>query len=81
MVKGFTLPRSPLGLAAIDPPPPWHYSGDAVGVEYWADPNATAAFLPEGLSPDADEPLAVLPCSTSSRGATISTVAASPPLP
>ena len=54
MVKGFTLPRSPLGLAAIDPPPPWHYSGDAVGVEYWADPKATAAFLPEGLSPDAE---------------------------
>lgn len=54
MVKGFTLPRSPLGLAAIDPPPPWHYSGDAVGVEYWADPKATAAFLPQGLSPDAE---------------------------
>ena len=43
MVRGFTVPRSPLGLAAIDPPPPWHYSGDVIGVEYWADPRATAA--------------------------------------
>ena len=54
MVKGFTVPRSPLGLAAIDPPPPWHYSSDVVGVEYWADPEATAAFLPDGLTPDPD---------------------------
>ena len=52
MVRGFTVPRSPLGLTAITPPPPWHYSGDVIGVEYWFDPAATAAFLPEGLSPD-----------------------------
>ena len=52
MVRGFTVPRSPLGLAAIDPPPPWHYSGDVIGVEYWADPRSTAAFLPEGLVAD-----------------------------
>lgn len=52
MVKGFTVPRSPLGLAAIDPPPPWYYSGDVLGAEFWADPAATAALLPEGLTPD-----------------------------
>ena len=52
MVKGFTVPRSPLGLAAIDPPPPWHYSGDVLGAEFWADSAATAALLPEGLTPD-----------------------------
>jgi hypothetical protein len=52
MTKGFTVPRSPLGLAAIAPRPPWHVSADVVGVEYWADPGATAAFLPEGLTPD-----------------------------
>jgi hypothetical protein len=54
MVIGYTVPRSPLGLASIDPPPPWHYSSDVVGVEYWADPKAVAAVLPEGLSPDPD---------------------------
>jgi hypothetical protein len=52
MPRGFTVPRSPLGLAAIDPSPPWHYSGDVIGVEYWADPRATANFLPEGLVAD-----------------------------
>ena len=52
MVQGYAVPRSPLGLAAIDPPPPWHYSGDVVGAEFWADPSATTALLPEGLTPD-----------------------------
>jgi acetoacetate decarboxylase len=52
MLKGFTVPRSPLGHAAIDPPPPWHYSSDVVAVEFWTDPKATAALLPQGLVPD-----------------------------
>ncbi|MDM0022800.1 acetoacetate decarboxylase family protein [Variovorax saccharolyticus] len=52
MLLGYTLPRTPLGLAAITPPPPWHYSSDIVGIEYWADPSLTAALLPPGLSVD-----------------------------
>jgi acetoacetate decarboxylase len=52
MLKGYSVPRTPLGLAAATPPPPWHYSSDIVGVEYWADPKATAALLPSGLTPD-----------------------------
>jgi hypothetical protein len=52
MLKGFTVPKSPFGQAALTPPPPWHYAGDAVGVEFWTDPEATAATLPNGLSPD-----------------------------
>src|SRR5450631_1761401 len=52
MLKGFTIPKSPFGQAALTPPPPWHYAGDAVGVEFWTDPDATAATLPKGLSPD-----------------------------
>ena len=52
MLKGYFTPRTPLGLAAVAPPPPWHYSGDVVGVEYWADPKATEALLPPGLAPD-----------------------------
>jgi Acetoacetate decarboxylase (ADC) len=52
MLKGFTVPKSPFGQAALTPPPPWHYSGDVVGVEFWTDPEATAATLPAGLRPD-----------------------------
>ncbi len=44
MLKGFMVPRSPLGQAPIDPPPPWHYSGDVVAVEFWADPVVTASI-------------------------------------
>jgi hypothetical protein len=33
MLKGYMVPRSPLGQASIDPPPPWHYSGDVLAVE------------------------------------------------
>jgi len=52
MLKGFTVPKSPFGQAALTPPPPWHYAGDAVGVEFWTDPDATAATLPNGISRD-----------------------------
>jgi hypothetical protein len=52
MLKGFTVPKSPFGQAALTPPPPWHYAGDVVGVEFWTDPDAAAATLPNGLSPD-----------------------------
>jgi acetoacetate decarboxylase len=52
MLKGFTVPKSQFGQAALTPPPPWHYSSDVVGVTFWTDPDATAATLPSGLSPD-----------------------------
>jgi acetoacetate decarboxylase len=52
MLKGFTVPRSPFGQAALAAHPPWHYSGDVVGVEFWTDPEAASATLPRGLSPD-----------------------------
>jgi len=52
MLKGFTVPKSHSVRPAITPPPPWHYAGDVVGVEFWTDPDATAATLPNGLSPD-----------------------------
>src|SRR3954454_21285445 len=52
MLKGFTVPKSPCGQAALTPPPPWHYAGDVVGVEFWTDPDATAATLPSVLSTD-----------------------------
>jgi acetoacetate decarboxylase len=52
MLLGYTVPQSPLGRAASAPPPPWHYSGDIVGVEFWTDPDAARFFLPRGLKPD-----------------------------
>jgi acetoacetate decarboxylase len=53
MLKGFNVPLTPKGLSTLNPAPPWHYSCDFLTVEFWADPKAVAAYLPEGL--DADE--------------------------
>ncbi|MEL7602361.1 MAG: acetoacetate decarboxylase family protein [Bacillota bacterium] len=49
MLKGYTLPRTPLGKSGLLPAPPWHFVGDALVVEYEADERKAAAFLPEGL--------------------------------
>lgn len=52
MLKGYTYPLSPLGVANLSPAPPWHYAGDVLGVEFWTDPAAVEATLPQGLSLD-----------------------------
>ncbi|MFF7472081.1 acetoacetate decarboxylase family protein [Streptomyces sp. NPDC008092] len=52
MLQGYTYPLSPRGEANLASAPPWHYAGDIVGVEFWTDPVAAAATLPEGLAPD-----------------------------
>jgi enduracididine biosynthesis enzyme MppR len=54
-LRGYTGPLSPDGRAGIVPPPPWHYSGDFLIVEYRADPEAVAALLPPELEPAAAE--------------------------
>jgi Acetoacetate decarboxylase (ADC) len=51
-LKGYSLPLSPKGEANIVGAPPWHYVGDLVGVEFWTTPEAAAASLPTGLTPD-----------------------------
>jgi acetoacetate decarboxylase len=53
-LRGYTAPLSPDGRAGIVPPPPWHYSGDFLIVEYRADPDAVAALLPPELEPAED---------------------------
>jgi hypothetical protein len=53
MLKGFTVPRSPLGTAALMPAPPWHYALDVLAVEFWSDPDASACVLPQGIELDA----------------------------
>ncbi len=55
-LRGYSLPRSPEGRAGLVPRPPWHYAGDFLVLEYWADPDAVAAVLPPGLEPYPDDP-------------------------
>lgn len=49
MLKGYTLPRTPKGSSSLAPNPPWHYVGNCLAVEFEADPEAVASFLPDGL--------------------------------
>jgi acetoacetate decarboxylase len=53
-VRGYSLPRSPGGTASLVPAPPWHYVGDFLVIEYWADPDAVRAVLPPGLEAHPD---------------------------
>jgi len=54
--SGYSLPLSPEGRASLVPAPPWHYVGDFIVLEYWADPDAVRAVLPPGLEPNPDDP-------------------------
>ena len=58
-LKGFMPPRSPEGRASILPPPPWHYSGDLLTIEYRTDPAAVAELLPDPIEPADEDPGAV----------------------
>ncbi|HEX6342488.1 enduracididine biosynthesis enzyme MppR [Umezawaea sp.] len=51
---GYSLPLSPSGQSSMITPPPWHFSGEVVMVDYRVDPEAAARFLPPGLTPGAD---------------------------
>jgi acetoacetate decarboxylase len=53
-LKGYSIPLSPDGRASLVPPPPWHYSGDFLTVEFRAKPAAVAALLPPELEPSDD---------------------------
>ena len=53
-LQGYTVPRTPRGQASLVPPPPWHYVGDFLVIEYWAAPEAVEAVLPPGLEPHPD---------------------------
>jgi enduracididine biosynthesis enzyme MppR len=46
---GYTLPLSPSGTSATITPPPWHFSGEVVMVDYRVDPAAARRFLPPEL--------------------------------
>ncbi|MFC4149907.1 acetoacetate decarboxylase family protein [Micromonospora mangrovi] len=54
MPTGYSLPLSPRGTAGLVEPPPWHYAGDLLAVEFWTDPAEAAATLPPTLTVDPD---------------------------
>ncbi len=56
MQQGFSIPLSATGRSSLAPTPPWHYVSDFVTVEFWADPAATQALLPPGLTVRAQDP-------------------------
>jgi acetoacetate decarboxylase len=53
-LHGWSLPLSPEGRASLVPPPPWHFSGDVLAIDYRGDPAAMAAVLPPPLRAAAD---------------------------
>ncbi len=53
-MRGYTIPRTATGTSSLVPSPPWHYVGDFLVVDYWADPDAVRSILPEGLDEHPD---------------------------
>jgi acetoacetate decarboxylase len=53
-LQGWTLPQSATGRSSIVAPPPWHYSGEIIAVDFNTSPDAVAALLPKGLTPSPD---------------------------
>jgi enduracididine biosynthesis enzyme MppR len=53
-LRGYSLPLSPSGESSMVTPPPWHFSGEVIMVDYRIDPAAAARFLPPGLDLGAD---------------------------
>ncbi len=51
---GYSLPLSPSGTSAMLTPPPWHFSGEIIMVDYRVDPDAAMRFHPPGLDPGPD---------------------------
>jgi acetoacetate decarboxylase len=45
-LKGFTSPRTPKGTSGIVAPPPWHYVGQVTAIEFEADGDKIAPYLP-----------------------------------
>jgi len=56
---GFLFPRTPSGRSSLIPPPPWHYSGEMITVEYRTHPERVADLLPDGAGLARDDPGAV----------------------
>jgi acetoacetate decarboxylase len=48
------------------PPPPWHFSGEALGIDFLGDPGAMSAVLPSPLQPTGDGAASFVFCDWSS---------------
>lgn len=53
-LQGWTQPQSDTGRSAILTPPPWHYSGEIISVDFTADPGVVAALVPPEIDPVGD---------------------------
>jgi acetoacetate decarboxylase len=53
-LHGFTLPQTSTGRSSIVAPPPWHYSGEIIAVDFTASVDAVVALLPKGMKPSPD---------------------------
>jgi acetoacetate decarboxylase len=53
------FPRTATGRSSLVPPPPWHYSGSMLTIEFRTDPGAVAELLPAPLEPADTDPGAV----------------------
>jgi acetoacetate decarboxylase len=53
-LQGWTLPQTASGRSSIVAPPPWHYSGEIIAVDFTAPVDAIAALLPAGMQPAPD---------------------------
>lgn len=58
-LRGFAPPYTESGRTALIPPPPWHYSGDLLTVEYRTDPERVRALLPPDVDLAPEDPGAV----------------------
>src|SRR5436190_8494110 len=54
ILQGWTLPQSSTGRSSIVAPPPWHYSGEIIAVDFTAPVDAVASLLPSGMQPSPD---------------------------
>lgn len=50
-LAGWTLPQTATGRSSIVAPPPWHYSGEIIAVDFTAPLDAVRALLPRGMTP------------------------------
>ena len=48
-LKGYMLPMSPQGRSSLMDPPPWHYGGDVIHLNFTADPDKMRALVPPPL--------------------------------
>ena len=60
------------------PPPPWHFSGEALGVDFITGPAEMAAVLPAGIEPSGDGSASFVFCDWSSSAEQDPRLAADP---